>query len=86
MPFGLTNTPTTFKKTMNLLLTGLPPEVAIVYINDIIYYNHTFEEELCALKLVVADTKLKTKKCAFMRHELLYLRYLILATDIMSQL
>ena len=46
MQFGLTNTPATFKQLMERVLSGLPPELSLVYLDDL------FVHALCHLGLV----------------------------------
>ena len=35
-PFGLCNNPATFERLMDRVLAGLPPETAVVYIDNIL--------------------------------------------------
>jgi hypothetical protein len=45
MPFGLTNTPATFQAYMNRTLAGLLDNVCVVYLNDILIYTHSENED-----------------------------------------
>ncbi len=52
MPFGLCNAPAIFKRLMEKVLRGLPPMVAMVYIDDILVSAQPFEKQLENLQLV----------------------------------
>lgn len=69
MPFGLCNSRTTFERLMETVLAGLNYKICLVYIDDIIVFERTFEETLNNLeqvfgKLENAGLKLKAKKCS----------------------
>ena len=49
MPFGLCNAPATFERLMERVLAGLPPSVALVYIDDIIVSGRSFQDHLTNL-------------------------------------
>lgn len=52
MPFSLTNSPATFERLMEILLTGLQWERCLVYLDDIIVFGITFKETLSNLTKV----------------------------------
>ena len=52
MPFGLCNAPATFERLMERVLNGLQWRTALVYLDDVIVYGGTFEEELERLEEV----------------------------------
>ena len=52
MPFGLCNSPATFQRLMEEVLSGLIPESSMVYIDDIVVTGHTFEEQMANLRKV----------------------------------
>lgn len=49
MPFGLVNTPSTFQRTMSLVLAGLTWKQVLVYIDDIIVFNTDIDSHLATL-------------------------------------
>lgn len=52
MPFGLTSSPSTFERLMELILAGLRFETCLIYLDDTIVYGKTFLEELERLEEV----------------------------------
>ena len=70
LPFGLTNAPSTFQRTMEVVLAGLKWTVCLIYIDDVVVFAPTFEEHLLRLDQVLsclrkANFKLKLSKCRF---------------------
>ena len=70
MPFGLANAPSTFERLMDSVLKNLAWEECLVYLDDIISFGTTFEQELTRLtrifdRLQAAKLKLKPSKCNF---------------------
>jgi len=51
MPFGLCNAPSTFQRTMDLLLTEFL-EFMGAYVDDILVHTNTMEEHISALKML----------------------------------
>jgi len=82
MPFGLCNAPATFERLMDRVLAGLPPETALVYIDDILVAGQTFEKQLDNLEQVFqclrnARLKLSPKKCHLFQKRVIYLGHII---------
>ena len=59
MPFGLCNAPSTFQRTMNLVLEGLL-HFCIAYIDDIVIFSKSMEEHAEHLRQVL--TRLREHK------------------------
>jgi hypothetical protein len=53
MPFGLTNTPTTFMRMMDNILQPFTNYFVVVYLDDILVYNKTWAEHLQHIKQVL---------------------------------
>lgn len=82
LPFGLSNGPATFQRTMDVVLAGLRFDVCLVYLDDVIVYSATFAEHLERLKLVFARLRsaklhLKFKKCNFCLREIEFLGHVV---------
>ena len=87
MPFGLTNAPSTFERLMERVLSGLHWQILLVYLDDIIVYAKTVEEELRRLATVFqrlreSGLKLKAKKCHLFKESVLYLGHIVSAQGI----
>ncbi|WP_369293683.1 reverse transcriptase family protein, partial [Klebsiella pneumoniae] len=52
MPFGLTNAPATFSTLMNEVFREYLDKFVVVYLDDIVVYSSTMEENAEDLKLV----------------------------------
>lgn len=82
MPFGLCNAPGCFERLMERVLDGLQWRTALVYIDDVIVFGGTFEEELERLEEVLqrlrkANLKLSPKKCSLFQHEVPFLGHVV---------
>ena len=90
LPFGLCNGPATFQRLMDLVLSGLQWSSCLVYLDDVVVVEQSFEEHLQNLESVFkwlrdAGLRLKPKKCFFLKKEVLYLGHVVsregIATD-----
>ena len=75
MPFGLTNTPSTFMRLMNEVLKKLLGKFVIVYLDDILIFSKTLDEHLFHIRRVLERIKedkmlINLKKCIFVKREL----------------
>ncbi|ROT65408.1 hypothetical protein C7M84_016621 [Penaeus vannamei] len=82
MPFGLCNAPGCFERLMEQVLEGLQWKVALVYLDDILVFGNTFEEELEHLTEVLcrfkaANLKLSPKKCTLFHTEVPFLGHVV---------
>jgi hypothetical protein len=78
MPFGLCNSPTTFKRMMNNVLRDFLHKFVTVYLDDACIYSRTVEEHMEHMRLVLQrlkeeDHKLRLEKCFFGLQEMEYL-------------
>lgn len=90
MPFGLSNSPATFQRLMEVILGDLNYGSLLLYLDDILIFSSSFEEHLERLEVVFQrlrhhGLKLKPKKCHFLRKECKYLGHVVssegIATD-----
>ena len=68
MGFGLCNSPATFQRAMNLVLSGLTWKSVISYLDDIIVLGNSYSQSLTHLEQVFQRLrqyrlKLKPRKC-----------------------
>lgn len=82
MLFGLTNVPTTFQSAMNGLLQPYLRKFVLVFFDNILVYNLTWEEHLDHVKLVLQVLEqskwvANKKKCDFGPTQIRYLRHQI---------
>lgn len=78
LPFGLNVSPNSFQRMMTIALSGLPPECAFLYIDDILVVgcsvNHHFKNlETVFKRLRQYNLKLNPAKCNFFKHDVTYL-------------
>ena len=52
MPFGLKNSPSTFQRLMNTVLTGLQGLQCFVYLDDIVVYAKTMKQHTDKLRSI----------------------------------
>jgi hypothetical protein len=82
MPFGLTNAPTTFQSCMNCLFNKKLRKFLLVFFDDLLIYNKTWEEQLQHvehIQTIMEEKSLyaKESKCEFGMTEVLYLGHII---------
>jgi len=70
LPFGLSTAPTTFQRTMNLVLSSVLGRHTLAYLDDVIVYSRSFSQHLKDLDetlqlLTMAGLKLNLQKCQF---------------------
>ena len=87
MPFGLSNSPATFERLMEVILSGLQWERCLVYIDDIITFGATFQQTLENLEIIFerlrsANLKLKPKKCVLFQNEVSFLGHIVSADGV----
>ncbi|KAK3878771.1 hypothetical protein Pcinc_016582 [Petrolisthes cinctipes] len=71
-----------FERLMEKVLEGMQWKEALVYLDDVIVFGRTFEEELGRLEEVLqrlrdANLKLSPKKCLFFQHEVPFLGHIV---------
>ena len=82
MSFRLCNTPATFQRLMNVVLSGLSVDVMLVYLDDIIVHSTDLPSHLERLKILFqrlrwAELKLKISKRSLLRKEVSFLGHRI---------
>ena len=82
MSFGLCNAPATFERLMEKVLSGLPWEVCLIYLDDIIVHGREFGEAMQRLRTVLqrlrdAGLKLSPKKCILLQRSVPFLGHVV---------
>lgn len=78
LPFGLNVAPNSFCRMMSLAFSGIPPEQAFLYMDDIIVIGTSEKNHLNNLTIVFKicrdhNLKLNPEKCEFFRTEVTFL-------------
>lgn len=78
VPFGLKIAPNSFARMMSLAFSGLTPEKAFLYMDDLIVIGCSEKHHLNNLQSIFENCrkynlKLNPKKCSFFKHEVTYL-------------
>ena len=89
-PFGLTGAPSVFQRLMDFVLCGLSYMTCLVYLDDIIIFGKSFEEQLARLREVFgrissANLKLKPTKCSLFRRSVSFLGHVVSEQGISMQ-
>ena len=87
-PFGLVNTPTTFKRAMDLVLSGLSYVICLRYLDDVIVFGRDFNEHYDRLKMVLErlrshNLRAKVEKCTIAARQVSFLGHIVSASGIM---
>jgi hypothetical protein len=82
MPFDLTNAPTTFMRLMDDVLRAFTKYFVVVYLDDILIFNRTWEEHMQDIQQVLSTLwqhKLyaNLEKCSFGMNMVQYLGYIV---------
>ena len=88
LPFGLNIIPNSFQRMMFIALSGLSPECAFLYIDDVIVVGCSVKHQLRILREVVQrfrerNLKLNPSKCCFFQSEVTLLGHKITDREIL---
>lgn len=87
LPFGLYNASAMFQSTMNQLFQPVLWKYVIVFFDDILIYNRSWETHIDDLEVVFELLRrhsffIQESKCSFRMEELAYLGHIIFTTGI----
>ena len=82
LPFGLCNGPATFQRLMQHCFRDEVFQLLLVFLDDIIVYSSTIDQQIQRLEIVVRrlrqhGLKLKQRKCDFFKKEVHYLGHIV---------
>jgi len=82
MPFGLMNAPATFMRLMDDILWPFTNSFVVVYLDDILIFNQSWEEHLHHIQQVLQTLQQhklcsNLEKCTFGMTQVQYLGYMI---------
>ena len=88
MPFGLCTAPTTFQRTMNLVLSKVLGKHTLAYLDDVVVASTTFESHMQDLAetlhlLNEAGLKLNQSKCTFAKQQIDFLGFVVSADGVL---
>ena len=87
IPFGLSNAPAAFQRSMEEMLDSLRDICCIPYLDDVLAYSKTFEDHVEVLRQVLRalqrhGVKLRPNKCELFRKEVRYVGKLVSADGV----
>ena len=82
LPFGLSGGPSSYARLVVQVLRGIPPEMAVAYVDDVLVHSNGFEKHLSNLDRVMtaytrAGLRLNPAKCTFLASRVHYLGHTV---------
>jgi hypothetical protein len=82
LPFGLVNAPATYQRQMEHMLDDLHLEICMIYLDDLIVFSDSFEEQLSRLERIFhrlreSGLKLAPSKCSFFQEKVKFVGHIV---------
>jgi hypothetical protein len=82
MLMGLKSAPMTFQLVMELAHQGLQWQICLIYLDDVVIFSKTFDEQMERLtrvfdRISTAGLKLKPRKCQLLQTEITFLGHVV---------
>ena len=82
LPYGLSNSPASFQRLMDVVLRDLTGTECWIFLDDLIVFSDTIEEHASRLEHVLqrferANLQLQPAKCVFAKPQVQYLGYIV---------
>lgn len=77
LPFGLANSPSSFCRALDTILSGLKPDICVTYVDDLLIFARNFEDHIRKLKTVLTrldqnEVTIGLQKCLFAFEKLVW--------------
>jgi transposase InsO family protein len=87
MPFGMANSPSTFERLMEIVLSGLQYKICVLYLDDILTFSTSVDQMIENLEEVFqrfkkANLKLKPSKCKLFQRSVDFLGHVVSAEGV----
>ncbi|KAI5630534.1 hypothetical protein C0J50_7585, partial [Silurus asotus] len=87
IPFGLSNAPAAFQRSMEEMLGSLRDEYCIPYLDDLLCYSRSFSDHVEVIRMVLQalqhhGVKLRAEKCEMFQKEVRYVGRLVSAEGV----
>ncbi|MCG7879153.1 MAG: RNase H-like domain-containing protein [Candidatus Thiodiazotropha endolucinida] len=87
LPMGLVNSPATYQRLMEHIMTGINFQTCLVYLDDCIIFSKSFNEHISRLDEVLtriskANLKFRPDKCNLLRREVKFLGHVVSAEGV----
>ena len=82
LPFGLSNSPATYQRLMEMCLGDYNMKICVIYLDDLIIFSDSYEQHIERLGLILTrlkecGIKLSSEKCCFIQRKVKFLGHVV---------